>query len=414
MKFNYKIYRILIFISISIIFSGMFFPIVSGKKDIFIVDFNYFGSVPLEIMIAITIVISVFFLIRKKYLWLLSSTLCTLFLVLSIFFMKVQWNGALKSKFYLDFFKCASTGWYLMIVGSAILLFSVLKFIPSKKTSPYIFILPMVVGVVFLTFFPALFAVFVSFHRWNIIVSDKPFIGFNNYVKIAKDEYFWKSLWISFKYALAVIPAKLIISYIFALLIFAIPKFKSVFRVIYFLPTVTSTVAVSVIWNWIYHPYFGLANYFLNLLGISSVDWLGNPDIAIWSVAFVSVWRGLGYNIIIFLAGLNNIPQQVVESSKIDGTNRWTRLKYIITPLMKPSLVLIFITSTISAIQVFSEIYMMTGGAADTKTAVYYIWEYGFSRLRMGYASAMSLVFFGIILIITIIQMKVTNLFKED
>jgi len=124
--------------------------------------------------------------------------------------------------------------------------------------------------------------------------------------------------------------------------------------------------------------------------------------------------EGIGYDVIIFLAGLNAISESVIEASEIDGATRWQKLRYIITPLMRPSLVLIFITSTIGAIQVFSEIYMMTGGNADTKTAVFYIWEYGFTRLNMGYASAMSMIFFGIILIITLIQMRVTKLLKEE
>jgi len=152
--------------------------------------------------------------------------------------------------------------------------------------------------------------------------------------------------------------------------------------VIYFLPTVTSVVAISVIWNWIYHPYYGIANYLLSLFGFEPVDWLGNPDIAIWSVALVSVWRSVGYSIIIFLAGLNNIPKTVLEASSIDGASRWQKVKNIIIPLMKPSLIFVFITSTIGAIQVFTEIYMMTGGNADTKTAVFYIWQTGFNKLQ--------------------------------
>jgi len=122
----------------------------------------------------------------------------------------------------------------------------------------------------------------------------------------------------------------------------------------------------------------------------------------------------VGYDIIIFLAGLNDIPRTTVEASQIDGANGWQRLRYILIPLMKPSLVFVFITSTIGAIQVFSEIYMMTGGNAETKTAVYYIWEYGFSRLQMGYASTMSLILFAIILTISLIQMRVTRLLKEE
>jgi multiple sugar transport system permease protein len=271
----------------------------------------------------------------------------------------------------------------------------------------------MLAGVCFLTFLPAIFAVFISLRKWSIVVPNKPFVGLANFERAVSDAYWWRSLWISFKYAIGVIPIKIIAAYFFALLIYTIPKFKSLFRTVYFLPVVTSTVAIAVIWNWIYHPYYGLANYLLKIFGLPPADWLGDPRLAIWSVALVSAWHGIGYDVIIFLAGLNGIPKTVLEAAMVDGATRWQRLRYIITPLMKPSLVFVLITSTISAVQVFTQIYMMTGGGANTKTAVYYIWEHGFGKLQMGYASALSLILFAIILVITLIQIRVTKFMKE-
>jgi len=368
----------------------------------------------MAIIFGVFAVLTFVFTIMRRTNWLLSAVICDLILVLSFVFMQGTWKESVPSKFYLHFFRAASIGWYLLLIGVVLVLIVTLRSIPKKKVAPYLFILPMLIGIGFLTFFPAIFAVYVSFRKWNIMVPKKPFVGFDNYIKAFQDKYFWDSLLISFKYAIVVIPSKMILTYFFALLIYAIPKFKSFFRVVYFLPTVTSVIAVSVIWSWIYHPSFGLANYILEMFRLPTVDWLGEPNIAIFSVAIVSIWKGIGYDVIIFLAGLNAISESVIEASEIDGATRWQKLRYIITPLMRPSLVLIFITSTIGAIQVFSEIYMMTGGNADTKTAVFYIWEYGFTRLNMGYASAMSMIFFGIILIITLIQMRVTKLLKEE
>ncbi|HOB16246.1 MAG TPA: sugar ABC transporter permease [Defluviitoga sp.] len=392
---------------------GLFLPIIADKGIMFLKDFNVFGISYLYIFIAI-IVINILINFTSKRKWIMLASFIQLFFVLSIPFLRNQWKQVYRAKFFLYFFKKATFGWYFLAIGSVFLVVYAFKLFSKKKTVPYLFVTPTLVGVCFLTFFPAIFAIFISFRKWNLLVPVKPFVGLSNYAQAITDEYFLRSLWTSFKYALGVVPSRIVFGFLFAYLIYSIPKFKSFFRVVYFLPFVTSTVAVSVIWKWIYHPYYGLANYFISLFGMKPINWLGNPSIAIWAVAAVSVWRSLGYDIIIFLSGINDIPETVLEASQIDGATRWQQFWKIIVPLIKPSLILIFITSTISAIQVFTEIYMMTGGSADTKTAVYYIWEYGFTRLQMGYACAMSMILFGIILIISLIQMRVTNLLEEE
>lgn len=392
---------------------GIFFPCAVGESDLHVWDFQYFGAINIAIPIAAFLSLSMISWIIKRVGFALASAACTLLLEMSVIFMTNQWQPALRSRFYLDFLKVAGPGWYLMLIGTCVMLVISTRCIPDRKRAPYLFILPMLAGVCFLTFLPAIFAVFISLRKWSIVVPNKPFVGLANFERAVSDAYWWRSLWISFKYAIGVIPIKIIAAYFFALLIYTIPKFKSLFRTVYFLPVVTSTVAIAVIWNWIYHPYYGLANYLLKIFGLPPADWLGDPRLAIWSVALVSAWHGIGYDVIIFLAGLNGIPKTVLEAAMVDGATRWQRLRYIITPLMKPSLVFVLITSTISAVQVFTQIYMMTGGGANTKTAVYYIWEHGFGKLQMGYASALSLILFAIILVITLIQIRVTKFMKE-
>ena len=411
---NNVLSKILIVVGLFLIIISFFLPYASGEVQLGVFDFSFWGTVNLLFVYIVLVCLFVLFFATRKISFLLGTAVSLLVLNITVIFMRNEWQEVLRSKFFLDFLGAAGYGWWISLIGSAVLLVAVVRLIPDKKRAPYLFILPSIFGVFFLTFFPAMFAFFISFHRWNILVPNKPFVGLANFRKAFTDEYFLRSLWISFKYALGVIPTKIVISFFFALLIYSIPKFKSVFRVIYFLPAVTSVVAISVIWTWIYHPYYGLANYLISLFGAEPINWLGNPEIAIWSVVLVSVWRSVGYSIIIFLAGLNNIPRIILEASDIDGATRWQKVKNIIIPLMKPSLVFVFITSTIGAIQVFTEIYMMTGGNADTKTAVFYIWQTGFNKLQMGYASSMSIVLFAIILVITLIQMRVTKIFKEE
>ena len=380
--------RILIAAGLLLIILSFFLPYASGEVVYRVADFSFWGAFNLLPVYIVLVCLFALFLAIGKISFLLGTAVSLLVLNITIIFMRTEWQEVLRSKFFLDFLGIAGYGWWISLIGSVVVLVAVVRLIPDKKRAPYLFILPSLFGVCFLTFFPAMFAFFISFHKWNILVPNKPFVGLANFRKAFTDEYFLRSLWISFKYALGVIPVKIVISFFFALLIYSIPKFKSVFRVIYFLPAVTSVVAISVIWTWIYHPYYGVANYLIGLFGAEPIK--------------------------IFLAGLNNIPSIILEASDIDGATRWQKVKNIIIPLMKPSLVFVFITSTIGAIQVFTEIYMMTGGNADTKTAVFYIWQTGFNKLQMGYASSMSIVLFAIILVITLVQMRVTKIFKEE
>jgi multiple sugar transport system permease protein len=179
-------------------------------------------------------------------------------------------------------------------------------------------------------------------------------------------------------------------------------------RTLYFLPSVTSFVAIALVWMWIYHPSFGAANFFLNLVGLPPLQWLNSAQTAMISIIIFSVWLGLGYQMVIFLAGLQGIPDELYEAALIDGASGWKRFWRITLPLLKPTTFFILVTSLIGSFQVFTSVYVMTGGGPvrSTDVVVYHIYQAAWEQLRMGYASAMSWVLFIIIMIATWVQFK--------
>jgi multiple sugar transport system permease protein len=185
----------------------------------------------------------------------------------------------------------------------------------------------------------------------------------------------------------------------------------SILRALYFLPSVTSFVAIALVWIWIYHPVFGAANFFLSLLGLPAIQWLNSASTAMVSVIIFSIWMGLGYQMVIFLAGLQGIPEEYYEVARIDGASSWKRFCYITAPLLKPTTFFILVTSLISSFQVFTTIYMMTAGGpvGSTDVIVYHIYKAAWEQLRMGYASAMSWVLFVIIMIATWLQFRLAG-----
>ena len=182
----------------------------------------------------------------------------------------------------------------------------------------------------------------------------------------------------------------------------------SVLRAIYFFPVTASIVAVSLLWAWMYTPDFGIINYLLSLLGLPKVNWLVDPTLAMPSVIIMSVWRGLGFNIVVFLAGLQSIPRDLYEAAELDGAGGWNQFRDITVPLLTPTIFFAAIMALIASFQVFEQTYIMTQGGPGnaTLTLVYQIFLNGFTYLRMGYASALSFVLFAILFVITIVQVR--------
>lgn len=271
---------------------------------------------------------------------------------------------------------------------------------------PLLFFLSIRIG-------PTLYAFWVSFHNWDPIALDRPWIGLENYRDLAEDKVFWSAMRNTWIYVLVGVPAGLIVSLAIALGLQRLIRFTGLFRALYFLPYVTSLVAVGWVWRWMYMPN-GLFNEVLERFGIQGNNWLGNPTTAIYAIIVTTVWHGLGFQVVIFLAGLESIPQDYLEAAHVDGATAWQRFRDIVIPQLNPTLVFLMVTGVISNLQVFTQVRSMssqgTGGPLNsTISIVLYVYQQAFASLpsKMGYASAMTVVLFIIILVITIVQLKV-------
>lgn len=271
---------------------------------------------------------------------------------------------------------------------------------------PLLFFLSIPIG-------PTLYAFWVSLHEWDPIALERPFTGLQNYRDLTGDEVFWRAMRNTWIYVLVGVPVSLVISLAIALGLQRLTRYVGFYRVLYFVPYVTSLVAVGWVWRWMYMPN-GLFNDVLGKIALGPFAFLGNPDIAIYSIIVTTIWQGLGFQIIIFLAGLESIPAVYHEAAAIDGATGWEQFRHVTIPLLNPTLVFLVITGVISNLQVFTQIRAMssagTGGPLNsTISVVLYVYQQAFQALpsKMGYASAMTVVLFAIILVITIIQLKV-------
>lgn len=269
------------------------------------------------------------------------------------------------------------------------------------------FLAPSLFHLVVFVFTPIIFAAYLSLHRWDIVVPEKPFVGLDNFKEMLNDTTFWNALKNTFVYSLNV-PLGMIVSLAVALMMNRKVKGIAFLRMLYFLPSVTSFVAIALVWMWIYHPTFGLANFVLGSLGLGQSQWLNSTNTAMLSIIIFSIWLGIGYQMVIFLAGLQGIPDELYDAAHIDGANNWKKFWRITLPLLKPTTFFILVTSLISSFQVFTSIYIMTAGGPvrSTDVIVYHIYQSAWEQLRMGYASAMSWVLFVIIMAATWIQFK--------
>lgn len=278
----------------------------------------------------------------------------------------------------------------------------------------YVFLLVPLLFFIAIRFAPTLFAMSVSLFRWDILSPNKPWVGLQNYETLYADPVFWKSLTNTLLYVALSIPAQLVIGLAFALLLQAATRWRGFFRALYFIPFVTSTVAISWVWRWIYQPTFGPLNKLLALVGLPDQKYLASPDQALPSIVVVLVWQALGFYVIIFIAGLEGIPVDFYEAAKIDGARAWDLFRHITLPLLNPTIVFLTVIGTINGIQVFTQVLNMSfqgmGGPLDsTKSLVLFIYNQAFQSFKMGYASAGTVVLFAIILVITLVQLRVTT-----
>lgn len=272
----------------------------------------------------------------------------------------------------------------------------------------YLFILPVLIYSIAFNFGPMFASFYLSFTRYNMLTPPK-FIGLANYVRVLTDDpVFWTALKNTAQYALQVLPLNIAISLSLALLVNRAVWGIEVFRTIYYLPVVTSIIAVSMIWLWLYDYNMGLINLVLERFGLGPIDWLGDPRLALHSLVIMRVWKGVGWNMVIYLAGLQGIPQILYEAAEIDGASAWKKFMSITWPSLRPVTVYIIIMGTISTFQTFGEIYAMTGGGPldSTTTVGFLIYQRAFQYYSMGEASTVAFILFGIIFGLSLINMQ--------
>ncbi len=278
----------------------------------------------------------------------------------------------------------------------------------------YLFIAVPVIYFLLVRIGPMLYAFNISIREWDILSPTKPFVGLKNFQILFADPKFWKALRNTFLYTLIIVPGGLIFGLAIALMLNAITRFVVFFRVIYFAPFVTSLVAISFIWKWMYDSTFGFFNTILKSIGISAQDFLQDPNQVLSAIAGMTIWHGLGFQIIIFLAGLRAIPEMYYDAAKIDGAGAWQLFRHITIPLLNPTIVFLVITSAIQSLRIFTQVFNMTfpnvgGPLQNGTTLVLEIYQQAFHHFKMGYASAMTVVLFCIILVITLFQLKVLS-----
>lgn len=269
----------------------------------------------------------------------------------------------------------------------------------------YIYLLPSIAFLAMFTVFPVFASFYISLTKWTLIKPPE-FVGFENYRILFDDPVFYRTLWHTVYYTFGTVPLSIIFSLLLAVAMNQRIKGITIFRSAYFLPVISTWVAVAIIWRWIYNPQFGLLNAFLGMFRIPPQNWLGDTRLAMPSVILTSIWKGLGYNMILFLAGLQNISETYYEAAKIDGASKWAQFRYITIPLISPTTFFVLVTSIISSFQVFGPIYTMTNGGpvGSTEVLIFYLFQNGFRWYKMGYASSIAWILFIIILLFTLFQ----------
>jgi multiple sugar transport system permease protein len=274
----------------------------------------------------------------------------------------------------------------------------------------------LVIGAFF--FLPVAAALLLSFTDFDIYavgsLDNARFVGVRNYVQLLQNPLFWTALNNTLYFALVGGPLSVAVSLGAALLVSAkATRFKGFFRTVYFLPFVTTLVAVAIVWRYLYHPQYGLLNYALAQVGISPVDWLGDPRWAMPAIILMAVWKNFGYNMLIFVAGLQNIPEELYEAARLDGASALRQFRHVTLPMLGPTLLFVGVITMIGYFQLFAEPYVMTQGGPlrSTTSLVLFMYEEGFRWWRMGFAAAIAFVLFLIILAATLIQFRLQ---RED
>jgi len=283
----------------------------------------------------------------------------------------------------------------------------------QESRAAFGFIVPAFALLAVFIFYPMLHALWISFQNYNLIAAHSSFAGWGNYRKLFSDGTFGASLWHSFYFTLIVLPVQTALSLGLAMLVQK--KFRGVgfFRTVYFVPVAVSFAIASTIFRLIYNKDYGMLNAVLKGIGLPAVDFLSNPRISMLGIIVLCIWRAMGFVMVIFLAGLNNIPDSLYEAAHVDGASPAQRFLFVTLPLLKRTLAFVVIITTMDALKIFIPIYITTSGgpAGSTSTVVHFIYETAFKQMNMGYAAAAAFLFFAIVLAISVVQLRI---FRTD
>ena len=282
-----------------------------------------------------------------------------------------------------------------------------------REWTAYLFISPGLLLFMVFTIFALIFSFYLTFHEWSIIEPDKPFVGLDNYRRLLDDEDFRRAAINTFYFTGASVPCTMAIGLAVALLLNEPLHGRSLFRTLFFLPVVTPFVVVAIVWKWLYNGDHGLFNYYL--LKTHLIDqpllWLSDKNLAMPAVILMSIWSGIGFSMVIYLAGLQAVPQELYEAAEVDGAGAFSRLRYITIPMLRPTTLFLLVIGIIGSFQVFTQIFIMTSGgpAERTTVMVYLIWQTAFQFFDMGYASTLAYALFLMLFVFTLLQLRLAR-----
>ena len=282
-----------------------------------------------------------------------------------------------------------------------------------RSSAGWWFVAPALILLSTFFFIPVLAALLMSLTDFDLYalndLSNLRFIGLQNYWQLLHEPLFWKTLGNTFYFVALGVPLSIAASLGAALLVNSkVARFRNVFRTIYFAPVVTTLVAVAVVWRYIFHTRYGFLNYLLDFVGIGPIDWMGDPTWAMPAIVIMAVWKNFGYNMIILLAALQSIPDDLYEAARIDGASYWQQFRHVTLPSLQPVLMLVSILTMAGYFQLFAEPYVMTEGGPleSTKSVLFYMYDEGFKWWSLGRASAVAFVLFVIIFLVTMVQLR--------
>jgi ABC-type sugar transport system permease subunit len=254
---------------------------------------------------------------------------------------------------------------------------------------------------------PILQALWMSLHDWSFLSTDQPFVGAANFGEALQDLRFWNALKVTFIYTVASVPIGIALSLAVALALNERTAATSWLRGAYFFPTISSLAVMAIVWSFLIDPQIGIVSQWLAQAGVSTPDWLRDPAWALPTVIAVGIWKNLGFNMVILLAGLQGIPEVNYEAAAIDGAGRWARFRHITVPGLRHTLLFVVVISVIASLQVFDQVYVMTRGGPvfTTESLVTYMYHQGFELFRMGYAAALASILFALIMVVSVAQL---------